>query len=225
MKFKRLELLVGQKGLKRLSDKTVLVMGMGGVGGHATMALARSGIGRLIIVDMDAVEISNINRQIVALHSTIGLSKVEIMKARILDVNPECEVIAHHTFYNADSKEGILNQKIDFIVDCIDTITYKIDIIKEALSRDIPIISSMGAGNKFHPEMLEISELSKTSHDPIARVIRIKLRREKIYGKVPVVYSKEQPRKTENDVIGSTSFVPSSAGLLCASFVVNSFLE
>lgn len=225
MKFERLQLLVKEEGLNKLSSKTVLVLGLGGVGGHCVMALARSGIGRLIIVDRDVVDESNINRQIVALHSTIGLPKVDVIKQRILDVNPDCEVITYHTFFNHDTKEEILSNKIDYICDCIDTITYKIDIIKESIKRDIPIISSMGAGNKFHPELLEIADLSKTIYDPIARVIRTKLRREKINAKIPVVYSKEIPQKTESVVIGSTSFVPSTAGLLCASYIVNKIIE
>lgn len=225
MKFNRLELLVGDTGIERLSTKTVLVLGIGGVGGHCAMTLARSGIGSIILVDKDVVDITNINRQIVALHSTIGLHKVEVLKTRILDVNPDCTVITYHQFYNEESKKEILSNNIDFICDCIDTITFKIDIIKESLNRKIPIISSMGAGNKFHPELLEISLLSKTMYDPIAKVIRTKLRREKIFDQVPVVFSKEIPLKTENNVIGSTSFVPSTAGILCASYVINKILE
>ena len=213
MRFERLKLLVQDSGLEKLSSTSVLVLGIGGVGGHCAMALARSGVGTIIIVDKDVVDVTNINRQVIALQSTIGLSKVEVLKERILDVNPDCNVITYHTFFNHETKDEILSNKIDYICDCIDTITFKIEVIRQAISKDIPIISSMGAGNKFHPELLEITDISKTTYDPIARVIRNKLRKERIFAKVPVVYSKEIPRKTENDVIGSTSFVPSSAGL------------
>ena len=224
MRFERLKLLVQDSGLEKLSSTSVLVLGIGGVGGHCAMALARSGVGTIIIVDKDVVDVTNINRQVIALQSTIGLSKVEVLKERILDVNPDCNVITYHTFFNHETKDEILSNKIDYICDCIDTITFKIEVIRQAISKDIPIISSMGAGNKFHPELLEITDISKTTYDPIARVIRNKLRKERIFAKVPVVYSKEIPRKTENDVIGSTSFVPSSAGLLMASYVVNKIL-
>ena len=224
MRFERLKLLVQDSGLEKLSSTSVLVLGIGGVGGHCAMALARSGVGTIIIVDKDVVDVTNINRQVIALQSTIGLSKVEVLKERILDVNPDCNVITYHTFFNHETKDEILSNKIDYICDCIDTITFKIEVIRQAISKDIPIISSMGAGNKFHPELLEITDISKTTYDPIARVIRNKLRKERIFAKVPVVYSKEIPRKTENDVIGSTSFVPSSAGLLMASYAVNKIL-
>lgn len=225
MRLERLKLLVGDEGLNTLASKTVLVLGIGGVGGHCAMALARSGIGTMIIVDKDVVDETNINRQMVALTSTIGQSKVEILKERILDVNPDCNVITYHEFFDHDTKDKILSHDIDFICDCIDTITFKIVTIKEALKRNIKFISSMGAGNKFHPELLEISDIQKTAYDPIAKVIRTKLRKERINGKVPVVYSKELPRKTHNNVIGSTSFVPSTAGILMASYVVNKILE
>ena len=225
MIFDRLKILIGEDKLNNLKDKTVLVLGLGGVGGHCAEAIVRSGIGNIVIVDKDDVDETNINRQLIAMHSTIGMSKVEVMKQRLLDINPDVNVITYHKFYNAESKAEILNHPIDFICDCIDTITFKIDIIKEALKNDIKIISSMGAGNKFHPEMLEIEYLHKTTYDPIARVIRTKLAKERITGKVPVVYSKEEPIKTNTEVIGSTSYVPSVAGLLMASYVVNSFNE
>jgi tRNA A37 threonylcarbamoyladenosine dehydratase len=225
MELTRLEALIGSKQLQSLREKTVLVVGLGGVGGHCAMALARSGIGKMIIVDKDSVDISNINRQIVALYSTIGRPKVGVLKERILDVNKDCEVVTYHLFYNEESKEEIFSHQIDFVCDCIDTITFKIDIIKEALNRNIPFISAMGAANKMKPELLEISELSKTEYDPIAKVIRTKLRKEKIKGKVPVVYSKEVPLKNEENILGSNSFVPSSMGLLAASYAIRTLLE
>jgi len=224
MIFERLKLITKEAGLKKLQDSTVLVLGLGGVGGHCCEALARSGVGTLIIVDRDIVDETNINRQILALHSTVGQVKTDIMNQRILDINPECNVIPYHTFYNHDTKEEILSNNMDFICDCIDTITFKIDIIKEAITRDIPIISSMGAGNKIYPELLEIEYLHKTSYDPIAKVIRTKLRKEQIDAKIPVVYSKEEPIETNTTVIGSTSFTPSVAGLLMAGYVVRKLI-
>lgn len=225
MIFERLQLITKEKGLKKLQESTVLVLGLGGVGGHACDALARSGVGTLVIVDKDVVDQSNINRQLVALHSTIGLAKTEVMKQRILDINPKCNVISYHTFYNRDSKEEILSHSFDFICDCIDTVTFKIDIIKESILRKTPIISSMGAGNKMDPERFEIEYLHKTTYDPIAKVIRKKLRSERIEAKIPVVYSKEEPIQTNSTVIGSTAFNPSVAGLLMAGYVVRKILE
>ena len=225
MIFERLTLITKEEGLEKLQNSTVLVLGLGGVGGHACEALARSGVGTLIIVDKDLVDETNINRQLVALQSTIGLPKTDVMKQRILDINPACTVIAYHTFYNQDSKEEILSHPIDFICDCIDTITFKIDIIKESILRKIPIISSMGAGNKIYSERFEIELLHKTTYDPIAKVIRAKLRKEHIDAKIPVVYSKEVPIQTNSTVIGSTAFNPSVAGLLMAGYTVRNIIE
>jgi len=225
MIFDRLKLITKEEGLQKLQNSTVLVLGLGGVGGHACEALARSGVGTLIIVDKDVVDETNINRQLVALHSTIGLPKTNVMKQRILDINPNCIVHSYYTFYNQESKEEILAHSIDFICDCIDTITFKIDIIKESITRKIPIISSMGAGNKIHPETFEIGFLHKTTYDPIAKVIRTKLRKEHIEAKIPVVYSKEVPIETNTTVIGSTAFNPSVAGLLMAGYIVRQLIE
>ena len=176
MKFKRTIQLIGEEKFELIKQATVLVVGLGGVGGHAVEALARSGVGKLIIVDKSSVDESNINRQVIALESTIGIPKPIVMKNRLLDINKEIEVVTYHKFYNLDTKEEIFNHKIDYVIDAIDTVTFKIDIIKECLKRNIPFISSMGMGNKLHPELLEISELSKTSYDPIAKVIRKELR-------------------------------------------------
>ncbi len=227
MKFERTIQLIGEEKFALLKNSTVLVVGLGGVGGHATEALARSGIGKLIIVDKDVVDESNINRQIIALDSTIGLPKTVVMKERLLDINKDLDVLTYHTFYNFDTKDEIFSNDIDYVIDAIDTITFKIDIIKECLKRNIPFISSMGQGNKLHPELLEISELSKTSYDPLAKVIRKKLRSEGIQGKVPVVYSKEEPNKTDTAVLSpaSNSFVPAAAGLLAASYIINKIIE
>ena len=227
MKFKKTIQLIGVDKFNLLQNTTVLVVGLGGVGGHATEALARSGIGKLIIVDNDVVDESNINRQIIALSSTVGRPKTMVMKERLQDINEHLEVLTYHTFYNFETKGEIFNHKIDYVIDAIDTITFKIDIIKECLKRGIPFISSMGQGNKLHPELLEISEITKTSYDPIAKVIRAKLRKEHINGKVPVIYSKEEPNS--NDKLkrspASNSFVPAVAGLLAASYIINKIIE
>lgn len=227
MRFKRTIEQIGNTKFNLLSKSTVLILGIGGVGGHACETLARCGIGNLIIVDKSLVDLTNINRQIIALTSTVGKPKVEVMKERLLDINPDLKITIYHEFYNLETKSKILNHKIDFICDAIDTITFKIDIIKEALTKNTPIISSMGMGNKLHPELIEISEISKTSYDPIAKVIRKKLRSERIIGKVPVVYSKEEPFKVDNEVSNpsSNSFVPATAGLIMASYIVNKIIE
>ncbi|MCK5387661.1 MAG: tRNA threonylcarbamoyladenosine dehydratase [Candidatus Izimaplasma sp.] len=227
MIFKKTIDLIGEEKFNLLQQTTVLVIGLGGVGGHATESLARSGVGKLIIVDQDVVDETNINRQIIALSSTIGLPKTVVMKGRLLDINKNLEVITYHTFYDFETKKEIFNHKIDYVIDAIDTITYKIDIIKECLKRGIPFISSMGQGNKLHPEMLEISEITKTSYDPIAKIIRNKLRKEGIKGKVPVIYSKEEPNSIDNQKRSpsSNSFVPATAGLLAASYIVNKIIE
>lgn len=227
MRFKRTIEQIGINKFDLLSKSTVLILGVGGVGGHACESLARSGIGNLIIVDKSEVDITNINRQVVALTSTIGIPKVDVMKQRLLDINPELNIKTYYEFYNLDTKAKILDHKIDFICDAIDTVTFKIDIIKFALANNIPIISSMGMGNKLHPEMLEITDISKTSYDPIAKVIRKKLRSERITGKVPVVYSKEEPFKVDNIATNpsSNSFVPATAGLIIASYIVNKIIE
>jgi len=227
MIFKKTKELIGEEKFKLLQKKTVLIIGLGGVGGHATEGLVRSGIGKVIIVDNDVVDESNINRQIIALSSTVGLPKTLVMKERLLDINPLLEVITHQTFYDFETKRAIFNHHIDYVIDAIDTITYKIDIIKECLNRKIPFISSMRTGNKLHPELLEISEITKTSYDPIAKIIRAKLRKEGIKGKVPVIYSKEEPRSQEpkKRTPASSSFVPAVAGMLAASYIVNKIIE
>ncbi len=226
MRFKRTIEQIGISKFKLLVDSTVLVLGIGGVGGHACETLARSGIGELIIVDKSVVDLTNVNRQIIALTSTVGKPKVEVMRDRLLDINPDLKVTTYHEFYNFETKTKILNHKLDFICDAIDTVTFKIDIIKEALSNNIPIISSMGMGNKLHPELIEISDISKTSYDPIAKVIRKKLRSERIEGKVPVVYSKEEPFKVNHEVNNpsSNSFVPATAGIIMGSYIVNKII-
>jgi len=227
MIFKKTIALIGKEKFQKLSQKTVLVVGLGGVGGHAAESLVRSGIGKMIIVDHDVVDETNINRQIIALNSTIALPKTAVMKKRLLDINPALKLITYQTFYDLNTKAMIFNHQIDYVVDAIDTVTYKTDIIKECLNRKIAFISVMGTGNKLHPELLEISEITKTSYDPLARIVRSNLRKAGISGKVPVVYSKEQPYSEKNPdrSVASIAYVPSVAGILAASYIINKIIE
>jgi tRNA A37 threonylcarbamoyladenosine dehydratase len=240
--FSRNELAIGKEGLEKLKQATVAVLGVGGVGSFAVEALARSGIGRLVLVDRDNVDITNINRQIHALLSTIGRPKVELMKERIADINPECEVIALQMFYTEETYEQFFSYDLDFVIDASDTIIYKVHLMKECLKRNIPIISSMGAANKMDPTRFRIVDISKTHTDPIAKVIRAKLRKEGIRRGIPVVFSDEKPiviREDVRKVVGndqspirkaqmppsSNAFVPSVAGLIMASYVVREHLK
>ncbi|NNV05609.1 ThiF family adenylyltransferase [Geobacillus sp. C56-T2] len=240
--FSRNELAIGPEGLEKLKNATVAVLGIGGVGSFAVEALARSGIGRLVLVDRDNVDITNINRQIHALLSTIGRPKVELMKERIADINPACEVIALQMFYTEETYEQFFAHDLDFVIDASDTIVYKVHLMKQCLKRGIPIISSMGAANKMDPTRFRIADISKTHTDPIAKVIRAKLRKEGIRRGIPVVFSDEKPVKIREDVrqvVGndaspirkakmppsSNAFVPSVAGLIMASYVIQELLK
>jgi len=240
--FSRNELAIGKEGLNILKGSTVAVLGIGGVGSFAVEALARSGVGRLILVDKDDVDITNVNRQIHALLSTVGQPKVDLMKARIADINPECEVISLKMFYTEETYETFFSYEPDFVIDASDTISYKIHLMKECLKRDIPIISSMGAANKTDPTRFKIADISKTHTDPIAKVIRTKLRKEGIRKGIKVVFSDESPIVIREDVrkeVGndeakirkakmppsSNAFVPSVAGLIMASHVMNELLK
>lgn len=237
--FSRNELAVGKQGVELLKDTTVAILGVGGVGSFAAEACARSGVGRIILVDKDNVDITNINRQLVAYISTIGRSKSEVMKERIADINPECEVIDMHMFYTEETFEQFFAMNIDYVIDASDTIIYKIHLMKECLKRNIKIISSMGAANKTDPTRFKIVDISKTHTDPIAKVIRTKLRKEdRITKGIPVVFSDESPIVVREDVVemvgkpeatirkakmppSSNAFVPSTVGLICASWVIN----
>jgi len=240
--FSRNELAIGKEGLEIMKNSTVAVLGIGGVGSFAAEALARSGVGRLILIDKDDVDITNINRQLIALLSTVGRPKVEIMEERIRDINPDCEVISLKMFYTEETYEQIFSHNLDFVVDASDTIIYKIHLMKECLKRNIPIISSMGAANKMDPTRFKIADISKTHTDPIAKVIRTKLRKERIHKGIPVVFSDESPIVIREDIkkeVGnenapirkaqmppaSNAFVPSAAGLIMASYVVRQLLS
>ncbi|WP_026676409.1 tRNA threonylcarbamoyladenosine dehydratase [Fictibacillus gelatini] len=241
--FSRNELAVGEDGLNALKNSTVAVLGVGGVGSFSAEALARSGVGKLVLVDKDNVDITNINRQIHSLLSTIGQSKVELMKQRIADINPDCEVIALQMFYTEETYEQFFAYDLDYVVDASDTITYKVHLMKECLKRNIPIISSMGVANKLDPTRLKITDISKTSHDPIAKVVRARLRKEGIHKGIDVVFSDETPVQIREDIRekivpedapgirkakmppSSNAFVPSVSGLFMAGHVINKLLE
>lgn len=224
-KFSRLEKVIGSDNVNDLSKKSVLVLGVGGVGGYVVEALARSNIGTLILVDYDKVEESNINRQIIALNSTIGRSKVDVLEERIKDINSGCKVIKIDKFIDNNNFNELFDNNIDYFVDACDTVLVKKLVIKECLKRNIPFISSMGTGNKLDPSKLEIIDIRKTVNDPLARLIRKFVKDEKINKKVMVLSSKELPIKTGERTPGSTAFVPSSAGLLIASYIVRSFID
>ena len=223
-KFDRLSRVIGDDKVLQLTEKTVLVLGVGGVGGYVCEALARSGIGKLIIVDFDLVDETNINRQIIALDSTIGLKKVDVLENRIKDINSGCEVIKIDKFIDKDNLFELFNYDIDYFVDACDTITVKKMVITECIKRKIKFISSMGTGNKLDPSKLEIVDIRKTINDPLAKVIRKFVKDEKINSKVMVLSSSELPIKTGERTPGSTAFVPASAGLLIASYVVRQFI-
>ena len=224
-KFSRLEKIIGEDNLNNLKEKSVLVLGVGGVGGYVVEALARSNIGTLILVDYDKVDESNINRQVIALESTIGKSKVDVLEKRIKDINSGCSVIKIDKFIDSNNFIELFDNKIDYFVDACDTVSTKKEVIKECIKRSIPFISSMGTGNKLDPSKLEITDIRKTSNDPLARIIRKFVKDEKINKKVMVLTSSELPIKTGDRTPGSSAFVPSSAGLLIASYIVRSFIE
>ena len=224
-KFERLEKIIKKDDMTKLKNSTVLVLGIGGVGGYVVESLARSGIGKIIIVDKDKVDESNINRQIIALNSTIGKRKVDVFEERIHDINTECSVIKIDEFINKDNIDILFKEKIDYLVDACDTISTKIAVMEECLIRKIKFISSMGTGNKFHPELLEITDIRKTINDPLAKIIRKYVKDNRINDKIMVLSSKEVPVHINDRVVGSTSFVPPSAGLLIASYIINSIIK
>jgi tRNA A37 threonylcarbamoyladenosine dehydratase len=226
--FSRTEMLLGENSIELLGKSRVAVFGVGGVGGYAVEALARSGVGALDLVDNDEVCLSNINRQIIATHKTLGKPKVEVAKDRVLEINPNCEVKIFRTFYTPETAKEFDFSKYDYIIDAIDTVSGKISLIEQAKKYNIPIICAMGAGNKLDPTKFEVADISKTSVCPLARVIRTELKKRKIKD-VKVVYSKEIPKTPENpeynertkkQTPGSISFVPSVVGLIMAGEVI-----
>lgn len=244
--FSRTELIIGRESIEKLNNAKVAIFGIGGVGSFVVEGLARAGVGKFVLVDNDKVDLTNLNRQIIATHKTIGRNKVEVAKERILEINPNAEVEIYQEFFMPDCK-GILDETVDYIVDSVDTVTAKIELVVRAQKLNIPIISSMGTGNKLDPTKFEVTDIYKTSVCPLAKVMRKELRTRGIK-KLKVVYSKEEPIKineateisckkdcicltdtktknnARNQVPGSISFVPSVAGLIIAGEVIKDII-
>ncbi|AOT68912.1 tRNA threonylcarbamoyladenosine dehydratase [Geosporobacter ferrireducens] len=239
--FSRTELVIGTENLEKLKNTKIAVFGIGGVGTYAVEGLARSGVGKFVLVDDDDICLTNINRQIHAMRSTVGKSKVEMMKARVLDINPKAEVETYKMLYNAETAEQLLSADYDYVVDAIDMVSAKLDLVERCSKMNLPIISSMGAGNKLDPTRFEVTDIFKTTICPLAKVMRKELRKRGVE-KLKVVYSKEEPIepkvipsdcKTDcicpnkdrtctvrHQIPGSVAFVPSVAGLIIASVVI-----
>lgn len=230
--FSRLELLLGKEVLKKISTKKVLIFGLGGVGGNVCDALARSGICNFTIVDNDIINITNINRQLIANLDTIGRLKVDVMEEHLKSINKDIIVTKKNLFYLPENAEEIDLRDYDYVIDAIDTVSAKIDIITRCITNHIPIISALGCGNKLNPTMLEVTDLSKTEYDPLAKVMRRELKKRGITH-LKVVYSKEEPiiplvseEETNKKVVpGSTAFVPPVAGIIIASEVIKDLLK
>ncbi|WP_405274787.1 ThiF family adenylyltransferase [Methanobrevibacter sp.] len=227
-KFSRTEMLIGNDGMEKLNGAKVAVFGLGGVGSYVCEGLARCGVGNFILVDFDKIDKSNINRQLIATEKTIGRYKVDLMKERILEINPDANVEIYKEFYMADSKTDIITDDVSYAVDCVDTIMAKIAIICKCDELNVPVISSMGTGNKLDPTMFEVADIFETSVCPLARIMKKDLKKRNIE-KLKVVYSKEHPINTNDCEInkdrkfkikGSVSFVPSVAGLIIAGEVI-----
>jgi tRNA A37 threonylcarbamoyladenosine dehydratase len=227
-RFIRTEMLLGKEAMDKLINAKVIVFGVGGVGGYVVEALARSGIGEIHIVDNDTVSESNINRQIIATTSSIGKYKVDVMKERILDINPQCVVKEYRCFYLPENKDEFDFSIYDYVIDAVDTVTAKLTIIEEAYHKGIPVISSMGAGNKLNPETFEVADIYSTSVCPLAKVMRKELKKRNI-DKLKCVYSKEEAKKPRITLIdeeknkpipASVAFTPSVAGLIIAAEVI-----
>lgn len=243
--FSRSELLLGTEGLKKLKNSKIAIYGIGGVGTFAAEALARSAVGSFVLVDDDDICLTNINRQIHATRKTIGKAKVELMKERILDINPKAEVITYKELYNSESADRLLSTDYDYVIDAIDMVSAKLDLIERCKDKNIPIISSMGAGNKLDPTRFEVTDIFKTSICPLAKVMRKELKKRGVKD-LKVVFSKEEPMtplvidsdcKTDcicpnkdrtctvrHQIPGSVAFVPSAVGLIIASVVVRDLL-
>lgn len=221
--FSRTEQLIGKQAVEKLQKAKVAIFGIGGVGSYVVEGLARCGIGNFVLVDKDVVDITNLNRQLIATHKTIGKSKVEVAKERILAIHPEAKVQTFQEFFLPESSE-ILDETFDYVVDCVDTVTAKIELVVRAKKWNIPIISSMGTGNKLDPTKFEVADIYQTSVCPLAKVMRKELKARKIE-KLKVVYSKEEPIKHDGNYPASIAFVPSVAGLIMAGEVVKDIVK
>ena len=222
--FDRLLKLISKEELEMLGKANVLLVGVGGVGGYALESMVRIGLKNITIIDNDIVDLTNLNRQIISLHSNIGLLKVDVAEKRALDINPNINLKKIDTFITKDNIDTIFNEKYDYIIDACDTVTTKVELIKKAQEKNIKIISIMGTGNRLNPTMLEITDVFKTNYDPLAKVMR-KLLRENNITKADVITSKEIPIKTGTSTPGSTSLVPSVAGIYATYYIVKDILK
>ena len=220
--LKRLELLIGEEGIEKLNNLKVLIIGLGGVGSYAVESLSRSGINNLIIVDKDTIDITNLNRQLMTLHSNIGKYKTDVLEERIKDINPNCKVTKITKEIDDKNIKELIDLKPDYIIDACDSLIVKKELIRLSLKNDFKLISSMGTGNRMIPKF-EIMDLRKTNYDPIAKILRKMLKDEKINKKIMVVSSNEKVIR-KGGTIGSNSFVPATAGLLLSSYVINDCL-
>lgn len=223
--LQRTELLIGKEMLENIQNKKVLVIGLGGVGSYTIESLVRSGIHKLIVIDYDTIDITNLNRQIMTDITNIGKNKADAIEERIHLINPNCEIIKIKERITKENIGILFNQSFDYVVDACDTIETKKELILECIKRKIKFISVMGTGNKLDPTKLEITDIRKTSYDPIAKIIRKMIKEKNIKEKIPVICSKEQPIKNSSNIIGSNSFIPAIAGLLCTSFIINDILK
>lgn len=221
--FERVISFVGNDNFEKIKEKTVLVVGLGGVGGYAVESLIRSGINNIILIDFDKIDESNLNRQIITNNNNIGQYKTDVMKERILSINPECNVSLHNIFLDKDSISILDNYQIDYIVDACDSVQAKKLLIDYSLDKDIKLISSMGTANKIDPTKLSITDIRKTSYDPLAKILRKYVIDKKTNKKVMVVSSTEQPIRT--DILSSLMFVPASAGILCAKYIISDIIN
>ena len=229
--FSRFEMLIGKEKMKKLENKRVAIFGIGGVGGAAVEALVRSGISNIDLIDNDTISLSNLNRQIIATINSIGKDKVDVMKERILSINPNCNVATYKYFFLPENSSDFDFSKYDYVIDAVDTVSAKLEIIRKAKEANVPVISSMGTGNKMNPALLEVCDISKTSVCPLAKAMRYELRKRNIKN-VKVVYSKEEPlipinslKEGSRNIPGSTSFVPPVAGYIIASEVVKDLIK
>ena len=224
MWLNRTKELIGKDALEKLKNSRIAIFGIGGVGGYAAEALVRTGVGKIDVIDNDTINETNLNRQIISLHSTIGQYKVDVMAKRALDINPDIKITTYKTFFNEDTINEFDFSKYNYVIDAIDTVKSKLLLIETCKKLNIPIISSMGTGNKLNPTKFEIEDISKTSVCPLARVIRVELKKRGIKN-LKVLYSKETPIKTSQRTPGSISFVPPSAGLIIASEVIKDLID